>query len=171
MSITAADVEGMIARAAQRVRAGWKPTPRGDYLSTLVSEDQPPLTTGAVEMYLGFYAWLRGEELPDEEIRQVTQRLEQDSQTAWVRMDWSVRNAVLVTCALWDEIRERPEDEQEAIRLFLNEEIEPGSYPELEPGTEPGAVAPGGVEEYLNADAARHKTIMQVLQTWPEVPH
>ena len=171
MTMSAADMADMIGRAAERVRAGWKPTPKGSYLSTLVAEDQPPLTTGAVDMYLGFYAWLWGEERPVEEANQVRKRLTQDSQTAWVRLDWSVRDAVLSTCALWDQIRERSAEEQETIRSFLRERIEPGSYPELEARPEPGVATAGkDVEDYMNLEAARHRTIMQVLQTWPRMP-
>jgi hypothetical protein len=171
MTISAADIGDMIARAAEQVRAGWKPTPTGSYLSTLVTEDQPPLTTGAVDMYLAFYAWLRGEEPPADEANQVRERLTRDSQTAWVRMDWSVRDAVLSTCALWDQIRERPDEEQETIRSFLREQIEPGSYPELEARPKPGvATAVENVEDYMNTEAARHRTIMQVLRTWPQMP-
>jgi hypothetical protein len=170
MTISATDVREMIERASQRVRAGWKPTPRGAYLSTLVSDAQPPLTTGAVKMYLDFYTWLWGEERPVEEARQVEKRLTQDSQTAWVRMDWSIRDAVLATCALWDEIRQRPEEEQEEIRLFLQKEIEPGSYPELEGRPSPEAPAAGDMAEYMRLQAERHRTVMNVLQTWPDLP-
>jgi hypothetical protein len=171
MSITAADVGDMIKGAAERVRAGWKPTPKGAYLSTLVTEDQPPLTTGAVDMYLGFYTWLWGNEPPAEQAQRLRERLTRDSQTAWARMDWSIRDAVLVTCALWDQIRERPAVEQEAIRSFLQRRIEPGSYPEVDSRAEPGVTTPSNVEDYMKLQAARHDTVMQVLQTWPGIPH
>jgi hypothetical protein len=171
MTIPAGEMADMVSRAAERVRAGWEPTPKGSYLSTLVSDDHPPLTTGAVDMYLGFYTWLWGTDPPVDEANWVKARLIQDSQTAWVRMDWSVRDAVLSTCVLWDQIRERPEDEQEAIRSFLQEQIKPGSYPELagRPRAEP-ATAGNDVENQMTLGAARHETIMQVLQKWPAAP-
>lgn len=168
MTITAADVQEMIGTALKQVRAGWKPTPKGSYLSTLVAENQPPLTTGAVDMYLGFYGWLWDRELPADEVKRMNQRLTQDSETAWARMDWSVRDAVLATCALWDQIRQRPEQEQEEIRSFLQQEIEPGSYPELEGRASP---APSGdLDEVMNRSAGMHNRVMDVLRNWPDLP-
>lgn len=171
MTISAAAAESLIARASERVRAGWKPVPPGSYLSTLVTDDQPPLTTGAVDMYLAFYAWLWERETPAEEAARVTEKLVQDSQTAWVRMDWSVRDAVLSTCALFDEIRQRPEGEREEIRSYLQKAVDVGSYPELEARSEPGPSSAGSVEELREQSARTHNQVMDALRNWPDLPH
>src|SRR5919198_2706334 len=170
MAMTTVDMESMMAAATERLRTGWRPSPKGTYLLTLVATDQPPLTTGAVDMYLRFYAWVWNREPPPAEVERVNNRLREDSYTAWARMDFSIRDAVLTTCALWAEILEQPEQEQEAIRSFLQEAIAPGSYPELDGEPEHEAAAAGDLEEHRRRDAARHDTIIGVLKTWPGPP-
>lgn len=170
MAVTATDIESITSAAEERLRAGWMPSPKGTYLSTLVTTDQPPLTTGAVDMYLNFYAWLWGREAPPEEVERVMKRLREDSYTAWARMDFSLRDAVLATCALWAEILEQPEERQEAIRSFLQRGTKPGSYPEVEARSEPETTTDGNVDEFRKQDAERHRTVMQVLQTGPGPP-
>lgn len=167
MAITAQEVDSMMARAQEQVRAGWMPS-RGDYLSTLVTEDKPPLTTTAVEMYVGFYAWLWRREPPPEEVSAVRSRLQTDSYTAFARMDFSIRDAVLARCALWTQIQERSEEEQEAIRSFLVEGTDPGTYPETE--GRPGEPEAGTLDEARKQAAATHDQVMDTLQNWPELP-
>lgn len=168
MTMSAADVGSMVAAAEERLRSGWRPG--GSFLSTLVASDQPPLTSGAVDMYLEFYAWLWGREVPADDDKQVRERLTQDSYTAWSRMDYSIRDAVLATCALWAEIAERPEPEQDEIRTFLQRGMKPGSYPEVQRRSEPADATAVGVDDYRKVMARRHNAVMAALQNWPDLP-
>jgi hypothetical protein len=173
MAITAPDVEGMIKRAADRVRQGWMPPRSGSPLSTQISDAMPSLTTGIVSMYLDFYSWLWKRETPPEEASRVEEQITTDSFTAWARMDYTIRHGVLARCALWTEIMERPQEDQDAIREFLRQGIAPGSYPELEASEKGAETQPESVQEAGKPDAMRDWLIRETLrvqrQTGPSI--
>lgn len=162
MAITAADVEGMITRAAERVRQGWMPPRSGSPLSTQISDAMPSLTTGIVRMYLDFYSWLWMRETPPEEASQVMDKITTDSFTAWARMDYTIRHGVLARCALWTEVMEHPEEDQDAIREFLRQGITPGSYPELEASKKRADTQPESADE--RPDPMRDWVIEETLR-------
>lgn len=162
MAITAADVEGMIKRAAERVRQGWMPPRSGSPLSTQISDAMPSLTTGIVSMYLDFYSWLWIRETPPEEASQVMDKITTDSFTAWARMDYTIRHGVLARCALWTEIQERPQEDQDAIREFLGQGIAPGSYPELEASKKRAETQPESADE--GSDPMQDWVIQETLR-------
>jgi hypothetical protein len=141
MAVTEDDVRDMLGRGVERVRQGWMPPRSGGELSTRISDDMPPLTTGIVELYLAAYAWLWERKTPPDEARWVTEVIRSDAMTAWTRMDYRVRHGVLVVCALWEEIQQRPPDEQDAIRELLGSTAKPGEYPELSPPPVPAETA------------------------------
>lgn len=132
MTMTREDVARMIAAAGEEVRAGWMPKPKGAYLSTLVTEDKPPLTTTAVASYLHFYSWLWSRPTPPDEAARIEEQLREDSQTAFARMDWGIRDAVLTVCLLAEQMMALPGGEVDAVRRILLDAIHPGTYPELE---------------------------------------
>jgi hypothetical protein len=164
MAITAADVESMIAGAAERVRKGWMPPRSGSPLSTQISDDMPALTTGIVRMYLDFYSWLWTRETPPKEASQVIDRITTDSLTAFARMDYAIRHGVLARCALWTEIQERPQEDQVAIREFLGQGIAPGSYPELEASETRTETQPDSSEGAGTPDAMRDWVVRETLR-------
>jgi len=152
----------MVARAVEKVGQGWMPPHEGGELSTRLSDDMPPLTTGIVDMYLTAYAWLWERETPPEEARRVTDAVTGDAMTAWTRMDFRIRNGVLAVCALWEEIRERLPEDQADIRELLGARSAPGVYPELEtPPPQPEAAGVELKKELITTD----DVVMGALQT------
>jgi hypothetical protein len=162
MAITQADVEQMVVSARQRVQGNWRPP--GSNLNVLIAGDVRPLTTGALDMYLGFYSWLWEREAPPDEREEVEARL----RNVPIAADWALRDAVLAVCALRAQIQELAPEDQEAIRSYLREGVEPGRYPELE--TESHAVTAGSLEEAARLSAARHASVMDALRNWPGLP-
>jgi hypothetical protein len=135
MTLTAEDLDGMISAARTRATGNWR-TP-GPTLHVLIAGDERPLTEGAVEMYLGFHAWLWGREPTPEERAQVLARLRQVPVSA----EWSLRDAVRTVCALWVQIQERSEEDRATLREVLRQDREPGHFPELEAPMELGGAA------------------------------
>jgi hypothetical protein len=146
MTVAAEEVQAMVAGAIERVREGWMPPRSGGDLSTKLSDDMPPLTTGIVEMYLAAYAWLWERDTPAEEARRVTDVIRNDAMIAWTRMDFTIRNGVLAVCALWADIQQRSAEDREAIRELLGARATPGVYAELERPAAPAQPAATGVE-------------------------
>jgi hypothetical protein len=161
MAITASRVEAMIVAARERVQNNW--TPPGRTLNGLIAGDVRPLTTGAADMYLDFYSWVWGRKPSEEEREQVLRRL----RDVPVAAEWSLRDAVLTTCALWEQIQELSAQDQQMIREFLHREIGPGSYPELQT---PRVTAAPAFEQAQRDSAGQHNAVMQALRNWPGLP-
>ncbi|MFN2590618.1 MAG: hypothetical protein ABR518_07590, partial [Actinomycetota bacterium] len=148
MPITTEDLQAMVEQAVERVQRNW--TPPGRTLNVLTAGDIRPLTTGALEMYLSFYAWLWRRDPPEDERKDVGRRLTNVATDA----DWGLRDAVLRVCALWDQVRARSPEDQETLRDLLSAAATVGSYPELQRhtlsgGPEPGGATPFGVPDFV----------------------
>ena len=148
------------------------PPRSGGELSTRVSDDMPPLTTGIVELYLAAYAWLWQRQTPPEEAQRVTDAIATDAATAWSRNDLRIRNGVLVVCAFWEEIQQQAPEDQDAIRQLLANTPPPGEYPELNPPPVPAEPAAPDVsfkKELVTTDDVIARTLDTQAKLGPSI--